>query len=199
MTFTRTVWRFFWGALLVCGSLYSAGTASAQIFTPTYMSPAMSSDLGIYVSDGPGDFALEGIWRQGMGGMDLGLRAGLVDVGDAALTIGGELRTPLGLATAPLNVAITGGIQGMIGEGEALGIQAGLSVGHTFIADQLALTPYIHPRIAVINGFAPDDDGDVDVLADVGLDVDLSSGLSVRLGIAISDVGGDFGVGLAWR
>ncbi len=184
---------------LVVSSLVSAGTASAQIFTPTYMSPIRSSDSGVYLSDGPGDFALEGIWRQGMGGFDLGLRAGLVDLGDAAVTLGGELRAPLGISTAPLAVALTGGIQGIIGEGEAMGLQGGLSVGHAFIADGVSLTPYIHPRLAFINAFGPEDDSDLDVLADVGLDVDLSSGLSVRIGIGISDVGGDFGVGLAWR
>ncbi|HET7275296.1 MAG TPA: hypothetical protein VFI91_08930 [Longimicrobiaceae bacterium] len=184
---------------IAAAAVLSPVASSAQLFTPTYMSPVSSNDLGIYVSDGPGEFALEGIWRRNMGGYDLGLRAGLVDLNDAAVTVGAELRTPLGLETAPLNVAVTGGLQAIVGDISAMGAQGGLSVGHTFIADGLRLTPYIHPRIAVINGFGPDDDSDLEVLADVGMDVDLNSGLSFRLALGLADEGADFGFGIAWR
>lgn len=182
-------------AALLGSLLLGAGAAPAQVFTPTYMSPVTLNDIGVYISDGTGDLAVEGIWRGG----PLGLRVGFVDAGDDLLSVGGELRSPIGLANAPLSLAFTAGAQGLIGDVDAVGLQAGLSAGHRFLTPGLALTPYIHPRIALINGFLPDDDFEAEVLADVGLDVEFSPSLVFRFNAAISDESPGFGVGLAIR
>ena len=170
-----------------------AASAEAQVFTPSYQSPVVMNDIGVYLSDGPGDMALEGIWRSG----PLGLRLGYVDADpDGLLSVGGEVRVPL---TAPIDIAFTAGAQGIIGDVDALGLQAGLSLGQRFVNPGIALTPYIHPRIALIDGFAPDDDWETELLAELGLDAEFSQNLILRLSVGLSDDTPDVGVGLAWR
>ena len=171
---------------------FSATTAEAQVFTPSYQAPVVMNDLGVYLSDGPGDLALEGIWRSG----PVGLRAGYVDAADGLLSIGGEVRVPL---TAPIDIAFTAGAQGLIGDVDAIGVQAGLSLGHRFVNPGLALTPYIHPRVALIDGFATDDDWDSELIAELGLDAEFSQNLILRLSVGLSDESPDVGLGLAWR
>jgi hypothetical protein len=173
----------------------SASDIHAQVFTPTYQAPVVMNDLGVYVSDSPGDLALEGIYRAG----PVGLRVGYVDAEpDGLISVGGEVRAPIGEA-APLDVAFTAGAQGLIGDVDALGLQAGLTIGHRFVNPGLAFTPYIHPRIALIDGFAEDDEWETELLAELGLDAEFSQNLIFRLSVGLSDQTPDVGVGLAWR
>jgi hypothetical protein len=178
----------------VAGALtIGADAADAQVFTPSYQAPVVMNDLGIYLSDGPGDMALEGIYRSG----PLGLRIGFVDAAEDLLSLGGEVRMPL--ESTPVDVAFTAGAQGLIGDFDAIGVQGGLSIGKRFVNPGVALTPYIHPRIALIDGLATDDDFEAELLADLGLDAEFASNLILRLSIGLSDDTPDVGVGLAWR
>lgn len=174
------------GALLV-----SASSAGAQVFTPSYQSPVPMNDLGIYLSDGPGDSAFEGIYREG----PLGLRVGYVDALDGLLSVGGEVRVPL---TAPIPVAFTAAAQGLLGDDQAIGLQAGVSVGQRFVTPGVALTPYLHPRVAAIQGYGGGE-FETELLAELGLDAEFSSNLILRLSLGLSDESPDVGVGLSWR
>lgn len=189
MTAVKKNWMV---AAAVAGALW-AGSAEAQVFTPSYQAPVVMNDLGVYVSDGPGDFALEGIYRSG----PLGLRVGLIDAGENLLTIGGEFRAPI--ESNPVDVAFTAGAQGIIGDVDAIGLQGGLSIGKRFVNPGVALTPYLHPRIALIDGLADEDDFEAELLADLGVDAEFASNLILRLSIGLSNPGPDFGIGLAWR
>jgi hypothetical protein len=60
------------------------------------------------------------------------------------------------------------------------------------------ITPYIHPRIGLIEGFRADS-FDLELLADLGVDLRLSPRLDLRFGVGIDDNSSDFGVGFAWR
>lgn len=184
-----------WSVALAAVALTAAAPAGAQVFTPTFMDHRLTSDIGVYVNDGPGDLSIEGIWRRGA----LGLRAGYADLADdGALLLGIEWKNPLTLGgTAPLGLAFTLGAQGAIGEVDAFGGQAGLSAGYSFPGPSFTLTPYIHPRIALINGFGENDDTEVDVLADIGLTFDFSAA-SLRFAANLGD-GADWGIGLAFR
>jgi hypothetical protein len=172
--------------------------ARAQVFTPTFQSTARVSDIGIYLSDGPGDLAVEGIWRRGLGTGDLGLRAGFADAGDGLLLLGADWRQPLALATQPVDLALTLGGQLAVGDVSGLGAQVGLLFGHTFAEPGVRITPYVHPRLAVLSAIGDSNDAEVDVLADIGADFSFAPNLTLRLGVNIGD-GADWGIGLAWR
>lgn len=186
------------GLLLVLIAAFGAEVAQAQVFTPTFMAPRAGGDLGIYLSDGPGDFSIEGIWRRNFGGYDLGFRGGVADRGDALLLLGAEFRNPLQVSDIPLQMAVTGGIQGAIGDGGAAGFQFGLTLGYAFTPDNFVIIPYIHPRIGLVNGFGRDD-LDLEVLADIGFDFEFAQNLIVRIGFGLGSPTADWGIGFAWR
>lgn len=176
-------------------ALASAEPARAQVFTPTFQAPTRGgSDIGLYISDF-GDIAIEGIARRSVGSYDLGLRLGIAD--DVILA-GLDTRSPLRLAgTAPLDLALTFGGQGVFGDGTAFGAQVGLSVGHTFAAPELSITPYIHPRASVFFGDVIDEG--FHPQADVGVDVAFRPNLILRFGANLADEGADWGLGLSFR
>ena len=171
----------------------------AQIFTPTFLAPRQGASTGIYISDfDVGDLAVEGILRRGFGSFDLGLRAGLVDAAGTDLTIGGEYRNPIRVGTAPIDVSVTGAAQALIGDADWIGLQAGISLGMTLVPATFSVSPYIHPRLAFING--PGGDGlESDLLAEIGADFELGNRAVVRLAIGLDDVGADWGLGFSWR
>jgi hypothetical protein len=78
-------------------------------------------------------------------------------------------------------------------------VQAGLNAGYTFQSPGIFFTPYMHPRVAMINSFGPGDDWDFEVLADVGLDVELHNNIVARVGVNLGDIGSNWGVGLSLR
>jgi hypothetical protein len=182
-----------------------AGQAQAQVFSPTFMSPTPTSDFGVYVSE-VGELGIEGIWRRpSRGGADIGLRAGYADLNDGALMVGLELRNPVVLAGAPIGLAFTAGGQGLAGDGVTeLGGQVGFTAGQALPAEGFTITPYIHPRLAVIadlddnDAAGDDDDLELDVLADIGADLAFASGISLRVGFNLAD-GATWGLGLSWR
>ena len=182
-----------------------ASDAQAQVFSPPFQSPTPASDFGVYVSD-IGNVAVEGIWRRpSRGGSDLGIRAGYADVGEGALLLGLELRNPVVLAGAPIGLAFTAGAQGIIGESRTgLGGQIGFSAGQAIPAGGFTVTPYIHPRLAVIadlrddDGVDDDDDVSLDVLADIGADFAFASNVTLRIDFNLAE-GANWGIGLAWR
>ena len=176
----------------------SASAVGAQVFTPTYQSTQRSSDIGLYLADLDtdvgDDLAIEGILRRSAGGYDLGLRLGVVE---DAILVGFDTRAPLSVAgTAPLALALTFGGQGALGDANAFGAQVGLTVGHTFTSPGVSLTPYIHPRAAVLFGDVVDEG--FDPRADLGIDVALNPNFVIRFGANLAD-GADFGIGLALR
>ncbi len=177
-------------------ALLLAGTLEAQVFTPTYTSPRLVNEFGINVSDRPGNLTVEGLWRGG----PLGLRVGYASGTGGLLSIGGELRNPLPMAHAPLGLAFTAGAQGLLGDQNqrAVGVQAGLSAGYTLAGSGLAFTPYLHPRIGLINDL-PGEEYQVRALADAGVDVEFWNNLLVRLGVNLTDVGATWGLGVGVR
>jgi hypothetical protein len=192
-------------AALALPAALLAGTAQAQVFSPPFMSPTPTSDFGVYVSD-VGDLAVEGIWRRISRGGDVGVRAGYADRGDGALLLGLELRNPVVLAGAPIGLAFTAGGQGVIGEDPLVGGQVGFTAGQALPAGTFTVTPYIHPRFAVLASLRDDDDAvedddeiELDVLADIGADVEFASGVSLRIDFNLSGPGAAWGLGLAWR
>jgi hypothetical protein len=172
-----------------------ATSAQAQVFTPTFTSPRMVNEVAVNLNDGPGDLGVEGMWRGG----PIGLRVGYVDWRGGLLSIGGEYRNPLPMAGAPLGLGFTLGAQALFGDDNALGFQGGLTAGHTFMGQGLAFTPYIHPRIGLINHPGGSDNFEIEVLAEVGFDIEFWTNLLLHFGASLDGVGSNWGVSLGWR
>jgi len=182
----------------VAAVVFAAAPVKAQVFTPTFQSTERSNDIGLYLSDGPGDLAVEGIWRRNFGVGDLGLRAGFADLGDGELMLGADWKQPLALGTAPVDLALTFGGQAVLGDVDGLGGQVGLAFGHTFVEQGLHVTPYVHPRVALVSALDDNSDAKLDVLADLGADFTFAPNLVLRVGVNLGS-GADWGIGLAWR
>lgn len=176
----------------------AAVPAHSQVFTPSYMGPRATSDVGVYFSDGPGDFAVEGIWRGAYGGQNIGLRAGIADTDDLMVLLGGEFKSVLQQGS-PLDLAITVAGQGAFGDYDGFGFMAGLAIGHTFALDELQVTPYVHPRIGLINSLGGNSDTDFEVLADFGVDARLTDNIEIRFAFPLDSNASDWGIGFAWR
>lgn len=183
-----------WAAV---AAFLATAPAQGQVFTPTYMAPAAAADVGVYFSEGPGDFAVEGIWRGNYGGHNLGLRGGIADTDDISLLVGLDYRKPI-LQRDPLDVSLSAGVQGFFGDFSGFGFMLGLPLGHTWDMEEIALTPYVHPRIGLIDVPGGDTELDLELLADFGLDVRLASNVELRFAFPL-DSYADWGVGFAWR
>ncbi len=185
---------------LAAALAFSAARAEAQVFTPPYQSPVSGGDLGVYISDdalGAG-LGVEGILRMRMTSSDLGLRVGIAEVpfDGTDVTLGVDWRNPLRLSgTAPLVLALTAGGQAALGDVNGFGAQVGLSVGGDIRSPEVTFTPYIHPRLALVD---IEDESELQVLADIGVDLSFARNLLVRFDANLGD-GADFGIGLAWR
>jgi hypothetical protein len=188
--------QYVGGVAILC-LVAGVETVGAQVFTPTFMAPRQASDVGIYLSDGPGSFSVEGIWRGSTAGYDLGVRVGLADTDDLSVLLGAELRNPVAVG-APIDLAVTGSAQGVFGGRSGAGFLLGLVVGHTFATPGLAFTPYLHPRVGLVQPLRHSD-FELDLLADLGFDVRISPRLDLRLGVALDGHGAGWGVGFAWR
>lgn len=182
----------------LAAALLTAAPAAAQVFTPPFMSPIPRNDFGVYVSD-LGNIAIEGLWqRHARGGSGMGLRAGYTDWGEGSLLLGLQVVNPVQLAGAPIGLAFTASGQAVVGGVNGGGGQVGFTAGGTIPSTELGITPYIHPRLAVVSWPGRDDSLGLRVLADFGVDLDFRSGMALRVGANLGD-GASIGVGVAWR
>jgi hypothetical protein len=181
--------------------LLHAGGLSAQVFTPSFLPPQRSEGVGAYLSGGVGSedgFAIEGIARRSYGPIDLGLRAGVADLDGAALLIGIEYRNPLpGIWDLPVDLAVTGGAQGLIGHHGGPAVAAGITGGHEFVVPGAVIDPYVNPRIALFERagsslrLAPQ--------VELGADVTAASPLRFHIGIGLGAETANLGFGLSWH
>lgn len=185
-------------AALAAAALLAASPAAAQVFTPTFMSPIPRNDFGVYVSS-LHDIAIEGLWeRHARGGSGMGLRAGYTDWGEGSLLLGLQVVNPVALAGAPIGLAFTASGQAVVGGENGVGGQVGFTAGGALPATSLTITPYIHPRLAVVSWPGREENLSLRVLADFGVDLDFLSGMAIRVGANLGD-GASIGVGVAWR
>jgi hypothetical protein len=155
-------------------------------------------------------------WREDYGPrQQLSLDVGIADPdrppSDIIVFVGGQYAYQVSGATddVPLDFLLAGGANLAIGPGgfSLLRLPAGVSVGHRFALEgDLALTPFVHPRITLDFcrrcGSAGGTRSDVAVTFDVGANLDITSTIAVRGAALFSgsrSVDNDgFGVSLAW-
>lgn len=183
-------------SLVAILSLGNVDRSAAQIFTPAFGSSSPEAGIGLYAADGPGDIAVEGIVRRRLSDFTGGLRVGFADTQDLTALIGGDLAIPIGLG-APVDLALTGAGQVALGGASGAGIGAGLIVGAQIPLSDLVLEPFIHPRIAFIDGLRGDGDS-TDLLAEAGANLGITPNVDLHLVVGIDDDSA-WGFGFSWR
>jgi hypothetical protein len=197
----------------LCALVICRADAFAQSWeSPTFFSPRPHDDIGLYIvkAEDVDDLGFVGIWRQS-GNINLGVRGGLAP-GTFDWLLGAEFYGPLNVLgpDSPLLLSwiVAGGAMfGGDGPGDsdatALRIPVGLSVGLNLGSANVAITPYVHPRLAfdllaISEGDDEETDTEINLDADLGADVQLGESLVLRAGVTIGDFT-TFGAGLAYR
>ena len=184
-------------AIAMLASAALAGTAVAQeTGTPVFKSPYRSfvtNEYGLTFSDpGGADWALEGFYGYGRDRWDIGLRAGLMDMGEnTGVLLGGSGRTRVlqSSESFPLDGALTLGVGAMISDDfTSVLIPIGVSLGRRVLLEgsETSFVPYLHPIVVPVLG---DDVGEDDVQLALGLGVDIkfSRSFDIRVAGAIGD------------
>jgi hypothetical protein len=207
-------------ALLAAAALGgpAAATAGAQAWNyPSFQQPrTIDREYNFAVADGGGHTGTSFVfqWREGTTlGNQLSLDVGLADPDftGTKLLVGGQFAHQLGVSSAqvPFDLLFTAGVNGALGGGSLLRIPVGVSVGRRFpLEGGLAITPYVHPRLAidVCSSCGDRDRSSVGLDFDLGADFQFSPQFSLRFSALFSgsdyffaNSGDAFGLSLAWR
>lgn len=188
---------------LAAGLLLLAPTgASAQVHwdSPFNLGPGVVSGLAVQLVDpDPGDGVGAMVsWRRspvpGGPGFRVGVAEGFRD--DVAVFGGVDVSGALMARDEefPVDLIWAAGAGGSVGDHALLSFPAGLFVGRTFTGDEIRFVPYAGPRLdldAHLGRETPlggdDDEVDLALSADLGLDLVFSERLTVRFGGSVGD------------
>jgi hypothetical protein len=194
-------------------ALAPLATAGAQTFYPSFQPPIIvGREYNVAVADGDIGTSLLFQWREGWSPVSqLSFDVGVLDPdargADVQLLLGGTYARQLARSSAdlPLDLLLTVGADALMGDTFLLDVPVGISVGHRFpLEGGLAITPYLHPRVALqyCSECGPDGDSDTDlgVAFDLGANFEVSPRLSLRASFLFGDDDADaIGFGVAWR
>lgn len=199
----------FLATMLLAGS----AVAGAQTTYPSFQQPRIASrEFNFAVADGEGITPFVFQWREGTSvgsqiSFDLGLADPEDEGADVFLILGGQYAHSLARSRAdmPLDVLFTAGIFSQFGNDiTMLSVPVGASIGHRFpiTGTAMAITPYVHPRLALqyISIDTPVGDGsdtDIDISFDVGGNLEFTPQLALRLSAMFGDAD-VLGLSLAW-
>ena len=199
------------GTMLLAGS----SAMSAQTVYPSFQQPrTVSREFNVGVADGERITPIIFQWREGTTPRtQLSFDVGLADSeglnSDAFILLGGQFARTLARSSPdmPLDVLFTAGVFTMFGNDQTmLSVPVGASVGHRFPLEgtAMAITPFVHPRVAL--QYASADDGnpatddsrtDLEVSFDLGGDLELTRQLALRVSATFGEFEA-FGLSLAW-
>jgi hypothetical protein len=200
---------------VACAALaFGASTASAQAWHyPTLQTPEISTRDFTFLVAGGGDYGTSAVaqWREGfapdfMANFDVGVAT---PTDNTKFLAGAGLGYSLMRSTqqTPIDLLLTGGLYGAFGSQSFVRIPVGVVVGHRFpLASNLALTPFVSPRLSVdVCASSCGDIGtDLKLDFDLGASLDVTSSIGIRAALTIGGVSaGDsqtaFGIGLTYR
>lgn len=180
-------------------ALPAAGAAQVPWDTPFHMGPGLSGGLGVHLVDfetGPGSDGIGAAvtWRRSGVPGGLGFRAGLAEGFDGELAVFGGVDVSGYLvresADVPLDLSWAVGAGAGVGDYAVLSFPGSIIVGKTLDAEGVRFVPYIGPRLD-LDAFLGRDGGDdleLNFTVDLGTDIVVSDGMTIRFGAA---VGGD--------
>lgn len=178
-------------AVVAAIGLFSVAEAQAQVAwdSPLLTPPRASSGLGLFLTDpSRGDVGVLATWH---GSGTLGYRIGIANDFRGDLSVfGGIDATGRILRVSdevPVDLSWVFGAGLGIANNVLVSFPLGVSVGRTFVADDVRLTPYLTPRIALDAYFGDGSDLDLDFSADLGLDLAFHSSWLIRFGATFGD------------
>lgn len=194
-------------AALAAAVALPAADVAAQSLSPAFQPPrTVQREYNAAIADGDGVTMFLFQWTEGMTAAS-GFRfdGGLVDIdgGDVHFLLGATYLRQLNNAgtDVPIDILLTAGGQALLGDLTAFELPVGVSVGRRFpLEGAFALTPFAHPRVALQYCSDCEDETDLGIAMDFGVDLEISSRMSLRGAFMIgSDDADAIGLSLAWR
>lgn len=192
-------------AAIVGALVLNATPTLAQVGweSPMLASPRGQVGIGVFlIEPAGGDLGAMATWRRSPTGF--GLRGGLAEDAFDQLAVFAGLDWRGGLvrqsAEFPLDVSWLVGAGGSFGEYGLISVPAGVTLGRTFSGEGLTFTPYLTPRLVLdlFLGDFPGDDTELDVVADLGLDLHFQPGWLMRFGVTLGDRDEALAIGVAF-
>ncbi|MEX2528012.1 MAG: hypothetical protein WEA09_10285 [Gemmatimonadota bacterium] len=194
---------FLLAPVLALTMLGGAESGSAQVSwdAPLLVAPTNPGGLGLYLLDThPGDgVGFMGVWRPGEGTGPLGYRVGVGEGFQGRLSVFGgvDIRGSFIRATeeVPVEVVWVAGAGLGVGDGLAVSFPLGLSAGSVFQLEEVALSPFISPRVVLDAHLGDDHPRDRDGLTlglavDLGVDISMTPDWTLRFGAVVGDRSG---------
>ncbi|MGH7459659.1 MAG: hypothetical protein ACREMA_01360 [Longimicrobiales bacterium] len=172
-------------------TLACASGAAAQIVwdSPFLVPPRPSPGFGIYLAD-VGDVGGLVTWQPSP--TSWGFRVGIANTPRDNIGIfgGADVSGALTRSSAnmPLDIDWLFGVGAGVADDVIVSVPVGLTLGHTFQGDGAQFTPYVSPRLIVDGIFGEEDDElELAFAIDLGLDLRLQPGLTIRVGGTLGD------------
>lgn len=187
---------------LVAGLLLLPAGASSQVHwdSPFHMGSGLVDGLAIHLMEAePGDGVGAMVsWRRSPVPGGLGFRVGVAEgFRDDFAVFGGVDFSGMLMARDeefPLDLIWAAGAGGSVGDYGLIAFPAGLFVGRSFAGDEVRFVPYAGPRLDLdahlgrdTGPGGNDDDLDLAVSLDLGLDLVFNERLAVRFGASVGD------------
>ncbi len=182
-------------ALALCLCVVSAPAVSAQILwdAPPLVNHATPAGISAYMlAPAVGDLGGLVTFRHDAGPVGLGYRIGLADrpAGDGIAIAGGVDVSGFlarSIEDAPLDLMWWSGAGAGFGDFAVLSIPAGVLVGWSGEADDVVLSPYGGGHVVLDISDVDEDNVNFGGAFDLGLDILLSSGWTIRFGATFGD------------
>jgi len=175
----------------------NVSSASAQVAwdSPFLAPPRPAPGLGIFLMDvAGGDIGAMFTWQPTA--RSWGFRLGIAEQFDDDIAVygGADVSGAITRSRAdfPLDIDWVLGLGGSIGNDFVLSVPAGITIGHTFDTEGARFTPYLTPRV-VLDAFfgddrpGDDDDVNLDLAVDLGLDLQFQPNWRIRFGGTLGD------------
>ena len=177
-------------ALVVLG----AAPAAAQVGweSPLLTPPRNDLGVGVYLMETyAGGVGVMAHWRGAPAPAGFGIRGGIAEGrrDDGIAVFGGlDLAGTLTRGEAadfPLAVDWVLGIGASVGDDLVISVPAGITVGHSFRAENATFAPFLTPRVVLDAAFGSEDELDLDFAADLGLDLQFAPTWLIRFGASL--------------
>lgn len=176
----------------VCAALLVATPLGAQVAwdAPALVSPAAPSGLAVFLtSTSGGGLGVMTAWRQPGARVGLGYRLGLANdaADDLAVSGGIDVSGMLadGVEDADVQVQWWSGAGASVGDELVVSIPAGLTVGWVGGGDGTTFAPYAGGHVVLDLATGEGDAARLEAVADLGIDLTLTSGWIVRFGASV--------------